>query len=76
MNRIQILGRKLEADRLKLQMGLDPALDIEMHRLRAMWRQLEAERQARVSKAARDFREVRVIEEPSSPASRLVMRSR
>ncbi len=76
MNRIPILGRKLEADRLKLQMGLDPAVDVEMHRLQAMWRQLEAECQSKLSKAARDCREIQVVERPSSPAARIVMRSR
>ena len=50
MNTIQALSRKLETDRLKLQMGLDPALDIDTFTLRAMWRQLQVERQRELSK--------------------------
>jgi hypothetical protein len=44
MNRIQTLSQHIEAERLKLQMGLSADIDIDTLTLRAMWRQLCAER--------------------------------
>ena len=50
MNQIQLISRKILCDRLKLQMGLDPDIDIEPRILQAMWRQLNYER---ITKLAR-----------------------
>jgi len=44
MNRIQMISQELETRRLKLQMGLDPAVHIDAETVRAMWRQLNLER--------------------------------
>jgi hypothetical protein len=44
MNQIQRLSQHIEADRLKLQMGLNPDIEIDTLTLRAMWRQLCSER--------------------------------
>lgn len=46
MNHIQRLSQSIESDRLKLQMGLSPEIDIDTLTLRAMWRQLCLERDA------------------------------
>jgi len=46
MNRIQMVSGQLESERLKLLMGLDPAVDIDALTLRAMWQQVCIERQA------------------------------
>jgi len=43
MNRIQKMSQDLVCQRLKLQMGLDPQLDIEPKQLQAMWAQLQKE---------------------------------
>jgi len=51
MNDIQRISRTILAERLKLQMGLDPALDIEYSALQAMSRQLQAERLRRLARA-------------------------
>ena len=45
MNRIQQLSQKIESDRLKLQMGLSPDIEIDTLLLRDMWRQLCRERE-------------------------------
>ena len=47
MNQIQQISRDLVSQRLKLQMGLDPQVQIEPRRLQAMWLQLQSERRAR-----------------------------
>ncbi len=44
MNHIQQISQDLLCQKLKLQMGLDPSLDIEPERLRFMWAQLQRER--------------------------------
>lgn len=44
MNRIQKLSQDLVCQRLKLQMGLDPRLDIDPRQLQAMWAELQRER--------------------------------
>jgi len=44
MNRIQLLSRDIETQRLKLQMGLDPTVVIDHLTVRAMWQALNAER--------------------------------
>ena len=46
MNHIQRLSQRIESDRLKLQMGLSPEIDIDTLTLRVMWRQLCLEREA------------------------------
>lgn len=46
MNRIQMISRQIESDRLKLQMGLSPTADIDTVTLRAMWARLCADREA------------------------------
>lgn len=43
MNRIQMISQQIESDRLKLQMGLSPDIDIDTLTLRAMWSRLCAE---------------------------------
>jgi hypothetical protein len=58
VNGIRVCGREMEAERLKLQMGLDPSVDIEIRTLRAMWRQLLAERRRAMPAAARAFRSI------------------
>lgn len=40
MNRIQNISRALQAERLKLQMGLDPRMDIDPSQVRRMWNEL------------------------------------
>jgi len=40
MNPMQRLSQRIESDRLKLQMGLSPDIEIDTLTLRAMWRQL------------------------------------
>jgi hypothetical protein len=52
MNHIQKLSQELVSQRLKLQMGLDPQLDIEPRMLRAMWVELQQERRLAKSKIA------------------------
>ena len=44
MNRIQLLSREIETRNLKLQMGIDPAVDIDHQTVRHMWRELNHER--------------------------------
>jgi hypothetical protein len=44
MNRIQMISQEIESDRLKLQMGLSPDMEIDTLTLRAMWARLCAER--------------------------------
>ncbi len=44
MNQIQLISRNILCERLKMQMGLDPEVDIEPQILQAMWRQLSHER--------------------------------
>lgn len=44
MNQIQLISRNILCERLKMQMGLDPEVDIEPRILQAMWRQLSHER--------------------------------
>ncbi len=51
MNQIQLISRKILCDRLKLQMGLDPDIDIEPRILQAMWLQLNYERIAKLARA-------------------------
>jgi hypothetical protein len=46
MNRIQQISQKIESERLKLQMGLNPDIEIDTLLLRGMWRQLCREREA------------------------------
>jgi len=43
MNRILMISAQIESDRLKLQMGLSPEVDIDTLTLRAMWNRLCAE---------------------------------
>ncbi len=43
MNRIQQISRDIEIRRLKLQMGIDPAADIDHAIVHRMWRQLNLE---------------------------------
>ncbi len=51
MNQIQLISRKILCDRLKLQMGLDPDIDIEPRILQVMWLQLNYERIAKLTSA-------------------------
>lgn len=44
MNHIQRISQRILCDRLKLQMGLDPSLDIDYRTLQDMSRQMETER--------------------------------
>lgn len=46
MNAIQKISLKIESDRLKLQMGLDPGIDVDTLTLRDMWRRLCLENKA------------------------------
>jgi hypothetical protein len=40
VNAIQAMSQQIESDRLKLQMGLSPEIDIDTLTLRAMWQRL------------------------------------
>ena len=51
MNQVQLISRKILSDRLKLQMGLDPDVDIAPRILQDMWRQLNLERIAELARA-------------------------
>ncbi|MDX1459957.1 MAG: hypothetical protein R3348_02780 [Xanthomonadales bacterium] len=44
MNRIQKISQDVLSQKLKLQMGLDPSVDIELPQLQDMWAQLQRER--------------------------------
>ena len=46
MNKIQMISRQIESDRLKLQMGLNPDIEVDTLTLRAMWSRLCAEQAA------------------------------
>jgi hypothetical protein len=55
MNRIQKLSLKILAERLKLQLGLDPGADVDYRTLRAMNHQLCAERLLELARAEASY---------------------
>ena len=55
MNKIQMISQQIESDRLKLQMGLSPDLDIDTLTLRAMWTRLCAERDSGENAETRSY---------------------
>ncbi len=57
MNRLQSVSQAIETERLKLQLGLSPHVDIDPLPLRAMWAQLYRENKCEPGARVNDFHE-------------------
>jgi hypothetical protein len=57
MNRLQSISQAIETERLKLQMGLNPSVDIHPLTLRAMWIRLYRENKREPGRRDNDLHE-------------------
>ena len=66
MNSIQRISRDIETRRLKLQMGLDPNIDIDNVTVRTVWREPNLEQVK--NKLSQQFNAGGLAEVPAEPA--------